>query len=476
MKKHKILSFSVIFLWFNYGFSQNLIESAKSYSLENQFDYPVEFISKHKIKSISEYKKSQDGLTTFNAQYYQFNKLGKPLYKKNVNLYGDSVITKYQYDHQNNLLSKTVNKRSEIRLSERVTSNLFEWIYDENGILVEQYEYGMIDFIPDSKGNGGWGFNPKMMITKCLAYTYDFENSTVQIENQCKHAKYEIYPPSFSIQVKTRLKFFENGKVSEKKGESILGDNRKIETTTKYDQKGNEIYKNYNSTNSTKSWIFPKSYDPIEKNKILQTDTIKHTETGDIELQYIIGRYFGDRRLLSENYVSKLDSIMFNKIQSPFRKSRLPVKTGDIEIQYTLKSAIEGIEVLKLVYDSYKSLKYSILEWFPDDKKNLTYSFHIKKYSEEKVVYQEDFLSSGAPTNFSGYHDSRGYNPPRDIYTKSVYEYFDNGILKKVSLYNESNNPTETVCYDSGSQFELSYTLNNIPGANIYYEIEYYDE
>lgn len=398
MKKKKVLLFIYIILLFNYSFSQNLIESTKLHSIENQFDYTAEYVLKYKIKSISEYK-TEYGIKFLNSKH-QFNKFGNPVFKKNTDRYGDSIITNYTYNDLNNILSKTIYKRIDKQPYKYMTTDIFDWVYDENGILLEKYEYSMIDFIPSD--NGGWSFSPKMMATKCFTYTYDFTNLTVKIENKCKNSKYQVYPPFYSAQVETNLKFFENGKISESEQFYKKGDDERM-FIKKFDSLGNEILKKENSIIIETNWIFPKSYNPIEKSRIIETDTIRNIEK------------------------------------------------SIIEIRYTLKSQVKGIEILNLIYDASESLDLVELYWYSDNSEDLLYSSIISKYLEGKVSSVEYYLSNLAPINFSGYHDSRGYNPPKEIYSKTFYEYFENDLLKNIT----------------------SYDRDGVEIGNTYYEIEY---
>lgn len=380
------------------SFSQNLIGPIKLTYFEDQYDYlndySTEFVLKYKIKSISE-RRSNSASTE-----YQFNKSGKPYYKKYTDNYGDSIVTRYQYDSSGNVLSKTIYQRLSSLYSKYAISHVFEWAYDEGGVLLEQCEYAMVDYIPGE--SGGVYFSPEMMAVNCLTYTYDTINEILLINNSCKNTKHRIYPFCDSVKNQIRLKFFENGNVSEKT-QVIINRGNKRKTIRKYDLQGNEIYGEDDSTVFSKDWIFPRSYAPLERNRVLRSDTIKHR------------------------------------------------KTGDLEIHYTIASSNERIELLKLKYDPLGSLKSEALYWYASDKKDTLFSFQMSKYEKGRVAHKEHYTSHLSPLNFSGYHNSSGYHPAGELYSKATFRYFSNGLLREV----------------------ISYDRAGIETGHVYYKIEY---
>ena len=376
----------------NCGFSQNLIEAAKLYSIENQFDYSPDFILEHKIKAISINKIGMFGENL--GSLYQFNKLGFPVYTKNINIYGDSAVHIYTYDSLNNILSKTITRKSEKYPYEYMVSDLHDWLYDKNGVLIEQYKY-IID----------WHNYHEMTAYYCQHYKYDFKKSTVSLEGNCKNAKFKEVNPgykSYDFIPQTILLLHEDGRLYPqgfvKGGSYIYKNDPDIIKLL-----GIEIKERDNSIHNDWS-LFPNYAKVFNKNNILRADTI--TETNG--------------------------------------------KT----IKYFFKSDLEGIEVLQLEYDTSKTLVKVESYWYSDSSLSTLYSSDVIKYFEGKIICIEGYVSALNPSLIR-LHMERSIRMaipfktgPSESYGKRLYEYYENGILKKVTIYDKDGIENGSVHYE----------------------------
>jgi hypothetical protein len=370
---------------YNAGFSQNLAEAVKQYSTKNHYDYDKTYILKHKIRTLSKFKSIYH--KDYLAAYYRFNEWGKPVAKKEFNMYGDSVITQYSYSNRNDLLRKSIFKRSQNNPYNYAISNIYEWQYDEQGLLATFKEYALTGFVPTD--NGGYGFPEKLMTMRCEAYQYDFKKSSVAIVNICDNHQYEKYPPSFARNHKQTLRFHENGTVAEEKVQ-LTEDSKVRRFVRRYDVSGTEFFFSNDSADYFGNWVYKDAPLPAVVRKIIHQDTITVSEAG--------GRV----------------------------------------IRYTFRSGLEGIETVQQTFDA--AGKTVLKETYRhEDKTNLLLYSLAEIYEDEKIVSRICFLSASSKVNFSGYHNSWGYHPPVDQYSKTVYEHFDNGLLKSISSYNKND-------------------------------------
>ena len=375
----------------NCGLSQNLIEAAKMYSLENQFDYSPNFILENRITNISiKINRFSEDKT---SSLYQFNKFGTPIYTRNINMYGDSVVSNYKYDSLGNLLSKTIIAKSEKYPNNYMAYNIYDWIYDNSGVLIEQYIYSI------DRHN-----YQEMTATCCLNYKYDFNDSTVSLERNCKNAKFREAKPgyeSYDFVPSTKLLLNKDGKLYPKgfvKGGSFIyrNDPDVIKLLgIEIQERDNSIHNNWSQ--------FPGWTKLFYKSHLLQADTIRETN-------------------------------------------------GET-IKYSFKTDLEGIDVLQLHFDTSKTLVKVKSYCYSDS--SLLYSSMVIEYFEGKIIQMENYESSQNPNRIQSHMEQISrmsqvpFNTgPTELYEKRLFEYYDNGILKKVIIYDKNGIETNSFHYE----------------------------